>query len=213
MGNNALSAARPARRAVGDAAAAALGVAIGAAGFVNIRDHPQSGGAGPAAQGAPPPLHGGNRELLLLAHLAATGSFFTAAALTYRHVHHAGAGGPGAGNRRMSGTLTFMLGAPVCALQFLVFAVQPAGDGGADPGDRARALGLAALRALPAAATLTFYLGMLLIVVGHIRAGGEGGGGVVAGDEPVPAPVGVLVKMAWAAAAALVCLCIMAVAF
>ncbi|WVZ82096.1 hypothetical protein U9M48_029398 [Paspalum notatum var. saurae] len=204
---NAASAARPGRRAMGNAAAAAaaaLGAAISAAGLVNLRD-PQWGGGGAAAaaaQGAPPPPHGGGgRELLLL---AATGGLLTGAALTYRHVHHAGAG-----NRRLPGTLTFTLCASAGALEFLVF-VLPAGDGGgADPGEQAgRALGLAALRALPAAAAVTFYLGMLLIVVGHIRAGGEGGGGVVAGHEPIPAPVGltILTKMALGAAAALLAL-------
>ncbi|KAJ1258472.1 hypothetical protein BS78_10G078000 [Paspalum vaginatum] len=200
---NAAPAARPARRDMGNAAAA-LGAAISAAGLVNLRD-PQPGATAAAAQGAPLP-HGGGRELFLL---AATGGLLTAAALTYRHVHHAGAG-----NRRLPGPLAFMLCTSAGALQFLVFVVQPAG--GADPGDHAaRALGLAARGALPAAAACSFYLGMLLIVTGHIRAGGEGGGGVVAGDEPTPAPVGliILTKMALGAAAALVCLIAMAAVY
>ncbi|KAJ1258475.1 hypothetical protein BS78_10G078300 [Paspalum vaginatum] len=191
---------------VSAAAAAALGAAISA---VNLRGLQYGGGGAAAApaQGAPPLLHGGNRELLLL---TTTGVLFTAAGHTYRHVRQAGAG-----NRRLPGVLTFTLCASAGALEYLVFVLPPVGDGGgADPGDQAaRALGLAARGALPAAATVTFYMGMLLIVVRHIRAGGEGGGGVVAGDEPIRAPVGVLVKMAWAAAAALVCLSIMAVAF
>jgi len=90
-----------------------------------------------------------------------------------------------------------------------LFVAQAPGGGGAEDG-AARDLGLAALRELPAAATATFFLGILLIIVGHIRAGGEGGGGAVAAIAPIEAPVGLLAKMAIGAAAGLVCLMAMA---
>ncbi|KAJ1258474.1 hypothetical protein BS78_10G078200 [Paspalum vaginatum] len=172
------------------AATLALCAAIGALYLVTLLD-PQAGTGATATAAAQVP------DLLLL---ASAGGLFTAAAFMFsllRNTSGAGAGaGSGANNRRLSGLLTSMLCASVGALEFLVFVVQPAG--GADPGEQARALGLAALRALLAAVTVTFFLGMLLIVVGHIRVGGEGGGVVVAGDEAILAPVGliILTKMA-----------------
>ncbi|KAG2621565.1 hypothetical protein PVAP13_3NG254656 [Panicum virgatum] len=176
------------------AAAAALWAAITAVELVNILD-PHSG-----AQSLQPP-HGKVRDLLML---AATGGLFTAATFIYRQVrrvHRAGGAGNGADNRRLS-DLFALLCASAGALEFFIF-VQPASGSGTDAGEQARALGLAALRALPAAATATFFLAMMLIVVRHIRAGGEGGGGVVAAGQ---APVGLLLltKMALAATVALV---------
>jgi hypothetical protein len=140
--------------------------------------------------------------------LAAAGGLCTSIALIYRHIAAGAAAGAGAGNRRLPGPVAFILCASAGLLQLLFFTVQAPGT--EDHGAAAHALGLAALRALPAAATATYYLGMILIIVGHIRAGGEGGGTAVAGNGPIEAPVGLLVKMAIGAAAGLVCLMAMA---
>ncbi|CAN6172927.1 unnamed protein product [Urochloa humidicola] len=83
-------------------------------------------------------------------------------------------------------------------LQYLLF-VAP-GAGGVVDRAAARAVGVAALHAVPAVSTASFFLSILQIIVGHIRAGGEGGGGgAVAGDGPIGAPVvGILAKAATA---------------
>ncbi|XP_066369029.1 uncharacterized protein [Miscanthus floridulus] len=138
-------------------------------------------------------------ELLLpLAALA------TAAAAIYRHLQHstaAAAGAAGTGSRRLC-RLFAILCASVGTLEFFFF-VQPAGPVGGDVGAQARALGLAAARVLPAAAAATFFMGMALIIVAHIRAGGEGGGGYAA-DGHIQGAVSFLTKTAFAAAAALI---------
>ena len=118
----------------------------------------------------------------VLPPLAAVVVLFVAVALTYRHLSHRHAyaipkAGAGNGRRSISGLVMFLLCVSAGTLEFIVFGGQAAG-GGADHG----ALGLAALGALPAAATATFFLGMMLIIVAHVRAGGEGGGGAVAAD-------------------------------
>ena len=73
------------------------------------------------------------------------------------------------------------------------------------------ALGLAALGALPFAATATFFLGMMLIIVAHVYIGGEGGGGAVAVDGLIQGLLCLLTKVVAGAAAALVGLMAMAV--
>jgi hypothetical protein len=183
---------------ISSAAAPALCAAFTALELVNLLD-PHRTGAGTRAADRAPALRGAVRAFL---PLAAAGGFFTCVALIYRHLHHAlAAAAAGAGNPRLPELVTFTLCASAGFLQFLLFVLQA--PGGVDDG-AARELGLAALRGLPAAATATFFLGILLIIVGHIRAGGEGGGGAVAG---------VLVKMAVGAAAGLVCLMALAVCF
>ncbi|CAN6172924.1 unnamed protein product [Urochloa humidicola] len=129
--------------------------------------------------------------------LAAAGGLFTSVLLIYRHLRGAAADAA-ARNRRLSEILALLFASAGLLYFFLFVAQAPAGAGGVDPaGAAARELGLAALRALPAAAAVTFYLGMLLIIIRHIHAGGEGGGGAVAGNGPVEAPaVGLLDKMA-----------------
>ena len=192
--------------AISSAAAPALCAAFTALELVNLLQVPQQG-AGTTAAAEAPAIRGAVRAFL---PLAAAGGFFTSVALVYRHLHHAGATATaGAGNRRPPGLATFTLCASVGLLELLLFVAQAPGGGGAEDG-AARDLGLAALRALPAAATATFFLGILLIIVGHIRAGGEGGGGAVAAIAPIEAPVGLLAKMAIGAAAGLVCLMAMA---
>jgi hypothetical protein len=190
--------------AISSAAAPALCAAFTALELVNLLD-PQRTGAGtaaaaraPAIRGAAPaflPLPAAAGGLLLLAFLASVAFF-------YSHLRRAAAAAAaGAGNRRLPELVTFALCASAGFLQFVLFVLQA--PGGVDHG-AARELGLAALRALPTAATATFFLGILLIIVGHIRAGGEGGGGAVAG---------VLAKMAVGAAAGLFCLMTTAVCF
>ncbi|RCV20683.1 hypothetical protein SETIT_4G076400v2 [Setaria italica] len=187
------------------AAGPALCAAIGAIELVHFLD-PQRTGARTAAAAQAPALGSVVRAFLPLS--AAWGFFITSVALMYRH-HLQRAGAAAAGNRRQSERVRFMLCASLGFLEFFLFVVQAPGGVGADH-DVARELGRAALRALPAAATATFFLSMLLIIVGHIRAGGEGGGGAVAGDGPIGAPAGLLAKMSIGSAAALVCLMAMA---
>ena len=183
--------------AISSAAAPALCAAFTALELVNLLAPQQGAGATAAAEASA--IRGAVRAFL---PLAAAAGFFTSVALIYRQLHHAGAvAAAGAGNPRLPELVTFTLCASAGFLQFVLFVLEA--PGGVDHG-AARALGLAALRALPAAATATFFLGILLIVVGHIRAGGEGGGGAVAG---------VLAKMAVGAAAGLFCLMTTAVCF
>ncbi|KAF8783949.1 hypothetical protein HU200_000124 [Digitaria exilis] len=164
-------------------------------------------------QQAPPPLRGAIWAFL---PLPAVGALFASVALVYLHFYRAAAA-TAAGHRRLPELVVFMLCASVAFLHFFLFVQEAPAPGGVDYGhEAARELGLAALRALPAAATASFFLGMMLIIVGHIRAGGEGGGGAVAvaGHGPIEAPVvGILVKVASAMAAALVLLMGMAVLF
>ncbi|KAJ1258466.1 hypothetical protein BS78_10G077400 [Paspalum vaginatum] len=116
-----------------------------------------------------------------------------------------------AGNRRLSGPVFLVLCVSIGALESILF-VRDAG--GAGHGAQAlRALGLAALRALPAAAAAgAFFVGMTtLVVVAHVRAGGEGGGGdAVAGDGQIQGPVRLLTKVALEVAAALALLMVVA---
>jgi hypothetical protein len=160
-------------------------------------------GADPSAQAA---LLDSVVELLL--PLAALGALATAAAAIYRYLQHSAAAAAGAAGSRRLCRLFAILCASVGTLEFFFFVhVQPAGVGG-DVGARAqaRALGLAAARVLPAAAVATFFLGMALIIVGHIRAGDEGGGGAFAADGHIQGQgaVSFLTKTALAAAAALI---------
>ncbi|CAD6339919.1 unnamed protein product [Miscanthus lutarioriparius] len=148
----------------------------------------------------------------VLPPLAAVVVLFVAVALTYRHLSHRHAyavpvAGAGNGRRSISGSglVMFVLCVSAGTLEFIVFGGQAAG-GGADHG----ALGLAALRALPAAATGTFFIGMMLIIVAHVRPGGEGGGGAVAADGQIQGLLRLLAKVAAGAAAALVVLMAMA---
>jgi len=154
----------------------------------------------------------------LLSPLGALGALCVAVALTYHHLsrrrRHAAAApvAAGAGNERpaISGLVIFVLCVSAGTLEFIVFghgqAAGGGGGGGAGHGVHAHALGLAALRALPAAATATFFLGMMLIIIAHVRAGGA----VVAGDATIQGLLRVLTKVAAGAAAALVGLMAMA---
>ena len=181
--------------AISSAAAPALCAAFTALELVNLLVPQQ--GAGTTAAAEAPAIRGAVRTFL---PLAAAGGFFTSVALMYSHLRRR-AGAAGAGNPRLPALVKFTLCASAGFLQFVLFVLQA--PGGVDHG-AARELGLAALRALPAAATATFFLGISLIIVGHIRAGGEGGGGAVAG---------VLAKMAVGAAAGLFCLMATAICF
>ncbi|CAL5046636.1 unnamed protein product [Urochloa decumbens] len=176
------------------AAVPALCAALGAFHLANHLDPQQQTGAGTA----PPPLGDAARAFL---PVAALGGFCASVALLFRHIRRAG-------NQRLPGHVAF----PLCASAGLLI-VAPA-QGGVVDRAAARALGLAALRAVPGASAASFFLGMLLIIVGHIRAGGEGGGGAVAGDGPIGAPVvRILAKAAMAATVALLFLTAIAVCF
>ncbi|RCV20679.1 hypothetical protein SEVIR_4G074000v4 [Setaria viridis] len=125
--------------------------------------------------------------------LVAAGGLYAAVALVYRSLHQAEAAGAGGGDRRPSDLVAFIFAA-AGVLEYFLFV------------DDVGALGLAAARVLPAASIGTFFLGMVLIILVHIRAGGEGGCGAVVGDGPIQAPVWIITKMAFAAAAGLVAL-------
>jgi hypothetical protein len=146
---------------------------------------------------------------ILVALVVAVAAFYAAVALIYRHIHQAEAAA-GAGNRPLSDRMTFVVLLAVAAaglLEFFLFVqvVPCAVD------DIVGALGLAAFRALPAAALATFFLGMMLIIVAHVRAGGEGGG-VFVGDGQIQGAVSILTKTAFAAAAGLFFLMVIALA-
>jgi hypothetical protein len=102
----------------------------------------------------------------VLLPLAATASLFSGVAVI--HLHHAG-------NKRLPELATFVLCGAAGVLQFTLF-VQPSGGAVDDDvgGVLARALGRAALDALPAGAAAVFFLGITLVIA-HIRAGGGGG--------------------------------------
>jgi hypothetical protein len=153
-------------------------------------------GADPSAQAA---LLDSAVELLL--PLAALGVLATAVAAIYHHLQNSAAAAGAAGNRRIC-RLFSILCASAGTLEFFFF-VKPAGVVG-DVGAQARALGLAAARVLPAAVAATFFWGMALIIVAHIRAGGEGGGGAFAADGHNQGAVSCLTKTAFAAAALLI---------
>lgn len=187
------------------------GVAISAVELVHFLDPQLGAGAAEAAQA---PALGSAFRWAFLPLSAAWGFFTTSVALTYRrHLQRAGAADAG-GNRRLSERVPFMLCASAGLLEFFLFVEQIPGGGVVDPSAAARELGRAALGALPYAATATFFLSMLMVIVGHIRAGGEGGGTFVAGNGPIEAPAGgVLAKMAIGAATGLVALMAMAALF
>ncbi|CAL5037370.1 unnamed protein product [Urochloa decumbens] len=195
-----------------------------AAGFINLCAgfmaleiffflHPQSGAARagttpPSAQA--PPLDSTAVELWL--PLAAAGTLLTSVAFIYHHLIMSRAA---AANRRLSEVVIFLLCVSVGVLDIFFFVAQPAD--GVDRGAQARALGHGALRALPTAAAANFFWGIMLIIVAHVRAGGEGGGGAVAGAGFFGAIQGgmcirVLTKIALGAAAGLVFLAIVAFA-
>lgn len=190
------------------AAGAALCAAVSAVDLANYLNARQGASTRVHAHAqAPPPRHSGVRDLLLLTSAAGLSA---SVAFTYRHVRR-GAGG----NRRLPESVSFMLCMCAGVLQSLLFPRAP-GGADVDHGEQARVLGLAALHVLPGAATVTFFLGTMLIVAGHIRAGGEGGGGAmeIAGEEPIQAPLGLirlLSRMALAAAAGLIFLMVIAV--
>ncbi|CAL5046632.1 unnamed protein product [Urochloa decumbens] len=171
---------------------------------------PQSGaGTAPSAQG--PPLGSTAVELWLL--LDAAGTLLTSVALIYRHMSRAAGPAAGTANRPLSRIVIFFLCVSAGVLDIVFFVAQP--SVGVNRAAQARALGLGALRALPTAATATFFWGAMLIVVAHVRAGGEGGGGAVAGSGffgaiQGPMRIRVLTNIALGAVAGLVFLAIVA---
>ncbi|CAN6178896.1 unnamed protein product [Urochloa humidicola] len=132
---------------------------------------------------------------MIFLNLAAAGGLYAAVAHVYNSLRQAeeaagAAAGGGGGNRRLSNLVGFV-SAAVGFLELFLFV------------DDVGALGLAAARVLPAASIGNFFLGLVLIILVHIRAGGEGGGGAVAVGD---AHVWLVTKTAFAAAAGLVCL-------
>ncbi|KAJ1258470.1 hypothetical protein BS78_10G077800 [Paspalum vaginatum] len=178
--------------AVSAAAVLDLGAAIIAVECISFFDpRPGAGTAAPA----PAPLLDGMFELLL--PLAAVGALYAATAAIHRHLRHAAAG-----NGRLWRRFTVLCTA-TGALHLFFFVLQPAGGVG-----DVRALGLAAARALPVSAVACFFLGMVLIILAHIRAGGEGGGGAFGVAD---GQIRFLTRVAFGAAAAVVWLMAMAI--
>nr|TKW20261.1 hypothetical protein SEVIR_4G074700v2 [Setaria viridis]TKW20263.1 hypothetical protein SEVIR_4G074700v2 [Setaria viridis] len=142
---------------------------------------------------ASPPLHGAVLQILL--PFIVMEAIFASAPFLYLHARRAAAAdGGGASNRHLSELGAFILCVAVGLLEHFLF-VRPAG-GAVDGGAQARrALGLAALRVLPASATATFFLGVGLV---YAHVGGSSGNG------PVPEPtVRILSEITLEAAAAL----------
>ncbi|XP_066375410.1 uncharacterized protein [Miscanthus floridulus] len=179
--------------------------------------YPQCGaGTGTTTSAEAPLLHSAAE---VFPPLAAVVVLFIAVALNYHHltgrrVVAVPVAGAGNGRRSISRLVMFALCVSAGTLEFIVFG-QATGGGAEDHGGaQARALAMAALRALPAAATGTFFSGMSLIIVAHVHAGGEGGGtGAVAGDELIQGLLRLLTKVVVGAAAALVGLIAMALTF
>ncbi|KAL6606826.1 hypothetical protein ACP70R_042479 [Stipagrostis hirtigluma subsp. patula] len=183
-------------------AVAAMGAAIAAVELFNLLDQSS---AGTMASAHAPPLDIAVQTLL---PLSVTVAFFTAIALIYQHLHHAAT--HGGGDRRLSELVPFVLCASAGILDFFFFCVTPAG-GMVDDGALVRAFSMAAVQALPAAATVTFFLAVALVFA-HVRAGGGGDGGFLGGNAPAPAPaVRLLTKTTLGAGAVLLGLMAMAV--
>ncbi|TVU01817.1 hypothetical protein EJB05_52719, partial [Eragrostis curvula] len=183
---------------VGATAGVALAVSIIALHLLSFLDH--SGTA--TTPQALPAAH--NSALQVFLSLAGMEGLVAAVAFIYGEMHRARAAGAGAVNRRISERVTTILCASV-SLLFSVLFVQPAG-GADDDGAAARALGAVALRALPAAATATFFLGVMLI---YAHVSNRVGAGAGAGPVPEPA-VNLLAKITLGAAVAVVSLMAMA---
>ncbi|TVU12181.1 hypothetical protein EJB05_45813, partial [Eragrostis curvula] len=185
---------------VGATAGIALAVSIIALHLLSFLDH--SGTA--TTPQALPAAH--NSALQVFLSLAGMEGLVAAVAFIYGEMHRARAAGAGAVNRRISERVTTILCASV-SLLFSVLFVQPAG-GADDDGAAARALGAVALRALPAAATATFFLGVMMI---YAHVANRVGAGAGAGAGPVPEPaVNLLAKITLGAAVAVVTLMAMA---
>nr|CAB3504492.1 unnamed protein product [Digitaria exilis] len=174
-----------------------VNAAASAAGFVDLLAgvialeiffllDPQSAGAGTTTPSPRAPLLDSAAAALgLLVPLGAAGALFTAAAVIYRrHMGHAAVPVTGAAaairRLRLSEVVVFIMCVAAGVLDFFFF-VRPAGGAKDHGAQAARALGMAAHRALPAASTAAFFWGMMLIIIAHVRAGGEGGGGAIAG--------------------------------
>ncbi|KAK3131872.1 hypothetical protein QOZ80_6AG0512670 [Eleusine coracana subsp. coracana] len=117
--------------------------------------------------------------------LAASLALFAAVSVIHIHLHHAA-------EKRVSELVLFVLCTAVGILEFFLLVLPAGGVNGGGS-----ALG-------GASAAVVFFLGITLVIA-HIRAGGEGGGGAVeVADGPrVSVPVVLLKKIALGAAIAL----------
>ncbi|CAN6178893.1 unnamed protein product [Urochloa humidicola] len=152
------------------------------------------------AEPSPPPLDGAALQILL--PFVVMEALFAAAPFLYRrHAHRAApaladGAGSGGGDRRLAELVAFIACVAVALLEHFLF-IRPTGGAAAVDGSGAqarRALGLAALRALPASAAATFFLGVALVYA-HLAGGNR--------PVPEPAAVRILAEMTFDAAAAL----------
>ncbi|CAL5043985.1 unnamed protein product [Urochloa decumbens] len=161
------------------------------------------------AEETSPPL---DAVLQILLPFAVMEALFAAVPFLYRRAAAAAAAaaadGAGAGNNRrrlrLSELVSFISCVAVSLLEHFLFARRAGGAAAADGGavQARRALGLAALRALPASAAATFFLGVALLYA-HLAGGNR--------PVPEPAAVWILTEMTLEAAAALIGIMVTAV--
>ncbi|CAL5037381.1 unnamed protein product [Urochloa decumbens] len=155
-----------------------------------------------------PPLDAAVLQILL--PFAVMEALFAAVPFLYRRAAAAAAAadGAGAGNNRrrlrLSELVSFISCVAVSLLEHFLFTRRAGGAAAADGGavQARRALGLAALRALPASAAATFFLGVALLYA-HLAGGNR--------PVPEPAAVRILTEMTLEAAAALIGIMVTAV--
>ena len=145
--------------------------------------------------------------LQALLALAGMQALFVFAAIIYSHRQNHAAGNWLVSEAELA---FFILCLQVGFLQLFLFVQQPGGEGGAHDG--APELAVSAARALPAVASVTFFLGIAL-VYGHVGNDGGGAGGAIAGNGPVPAPAGVRFLANLTFGAVLACLTSIVLAF
>ena len=108
--------------------------------------------------------------LQALLALAGMQALFVFAAIIYSHRQNMHA----AANWHVSELAFFIICLQVGFLQLFLFVQHPGGEGGADDG--APALAVSAAHALPAVASVTFFLGISLVYAQHAGNGGGGAG-------------------------------------
>ena len=126
-----------------------------------------AGATAPSAPAQDANFGGALQALLALAGMQA---LFVFAAIIYSHRQNMHA----AANWHVSELAFFIICLQVGFLQLFLFVQHPGGEGGAEDG--APALAVSAAHALPAVASVTFFLGISLVYAQHACNGGGGAG-------------------------------------